>query len=241
MALDYHYILLIVGILLFILSLFTDIEIIFGKISFAFQYSLLLWPIVYFIGTEEPQAFLFGFVIPFIVIFAVYTAMTTGGIDYHKFILKEARVSVPIPTNLLKTGEITFEYDGGTLFLQAKSDQELLKPIAKDTMIRILGFDGQVALVATEIKLLDRTPHAFRVAILNILEKITPKARISGTCMVCFGSLVNSSEGVKCPGCKSVAHKDHMRAWIDIKNNCPHCRREVKLTKHKIKLVNNKK
>ncbi len=241
MAFDYHYILLIVGVLLFILSLFTDIEIIFGRLSFAFQYSLLLWPIVYFIGIEEPQAFLFGFVIPFIVIFMVYSAMTTGGIEYHDFILKEARVSVPIPTNLLKSGEVTFEYDGGTIFLQAKADQEILKPIPKDSMIRILGFEGQIAIVATEIKLLDRTPHAVRVVVLNILERITPKARISGTCMVCFGSLVNSSEGVKCPACKSVAHKEHMQAWVNIKNNCPNCRKEVKLVKHKLKLVNNKK
>lgn len=241
MAFDYHYILLIFGILLFILSLFTDIEIIFGKFSFAFQYSLLLWPIVYFIGNEEPSAFLYGFVIPFIIILIVYTAMTTGGVEYHNFILKEARVTVPIPTNILKTGEVTFEYDGGTTFLQAKSDQELLKPIPKDTMIRILGFEGQVALVSTEIKLLERTPNALNVVILNVLEKITPKARISGTCMICFGSLVNSSEGVKCPACKSVAHRDHMEAWVDIKNKCPHCRKEIKLVKRKLKIVNNKK
>jgi hypothetical protein len=241
MAFDYHYILLIVGILLFILSLFSDIEIIFGRVSFAFQYSLLLWPIVYFIGTEEPSAFLYGFIIPFIVIFLVYTAMTTGGVEYHNFILKEARVTVPIPIDINKTGEVTFEYDGGTLFLQAKSDHELLKPIPKDTMIRILGFEGQMALVSTEIKLIERSPNVIRVGILNVLEKITPKARISGTCMICFGSLVHSTEGVKCPACKSVAHKDHMEAWVDIKNKCPHCRREVKLEKHKIKLVNNKK
>ena len=47
-----------------------------------------------------------------------------------------------------------------------------------------------------------------------------------GVCGICFLEL--DDQIVACPACSTKFHKDHLAAWLRLRNNqCPHCRDEL--------------
>ncbi len=47
------------------------------------------------------------------------------------------------------------------------------------------------------------------------------------TCIVCKGYFEHDDQLGECPNCNSIAHKDHLQAWLLIKNECPICKSEI--------------
>ena len=50
-------------------------------------------------------------------------------------------------------------------------------------------------------------------------------------CLICYKSLKKEGEDnlVLCPHCGHGGHKNHIYSWFESKENCPYCKKEVKL------------
>jgi len=46
-------------------------------------------------------------------------------------------------------------------------------------------------------------------------------------CIICNGLIKRGQEVLECPNCENVGHKEHMRKWISIKEECPICKTQI--------------
>ena len=168
----------------------------------------------------------------------VYSKLNAGGFELNKYLLREARVTVAIPKEQNRKGEIVFKVDGSNKFIMAAPYDDIIKTIPKNTMVRIIDVSGNIALVSEEIQLPDRksTTKKFRHTFIKFFNSITPKNKVTGVCMVCYAQMIGSSKGFTCPSCQAVSHMYHISEWVKIKGFCPNCRIGLELKKNKIRL-----
>ena len=234
----FYTLVLIIGIIYLIIAFFTEFEFLLGKMSFGIPYSLTAWGLMGLFGASDLQAFLFGFLTVMLITTYLYSKLHSAGFELDKYILREARVTVAIPKESNRKGEIVFEADGGKKHIMAAPYDDIIKPIPKNSMVRIIDVRGHIALVSTEIQSHNRKTATknLKYSVIKFFNSITPKNKVTGVCMICFGQLIGSSEGFTCPSCMAVAHTYHISEWVEIKGFCPNCRLGLELKKDKIRL-----
>lgn len=235
----FYTIILIVGIIYLIVAFFTEFEFLLGKMSFGLPYSLTAWGLMGILGASDLQAFLLGFLLVFLITSYLYSKLHVTGFELDKYLLQEARVTVAIPKESNRKGEIVFEADGGMKHIMAAPYDDIIKPIPKNSMVRIIDVKGHIALVSTEIQIPKHktTSKNIKYSMIKFFNSITPKNKVTGVCMICFGRLIGASDGFTCPSCVAVAHTYHITEWVKIKGFCPNCRIGLELKKNKIRLM----
>lgn len=234
----FYTLILIIGIIYLIVAFFTELEFLLGKLSFGIPYSLTAWGLMGLLGASDLQAFLFGFATVMLITTFLYSKLHAGGFELDKYLLQEARVTVAIPKENNRKGEIVFEADGGKKHIMAAPYDDILKPIPKNSMVRIIDVEGHIALVSTEIQIPKRKKATknIKFSMIKFFNTITPKNKVTGVCMICFGQMIGASDGFTCPSCLAVAHTYHISEWVKIKGFCPNCRIALELKKNKIRL-----
>lgn len=156
--------------------------------------------------------------------------------------MHEGVVTVPIPVKSHYRGEIMVPFENTNKHVIATSFDPIIKPIPKDTKVRIIQFDDKVALVSTEMKLAHEPEFLERLerSSIKLINRITPKNKVTGICMICFAQLIGARDGWTCPACNHVAHQYHIMEWIKIKGFCPICRNSLEMKKNRIILVKEK-
>ena len=234
----FYFVMTGLGVAYFLIAAFTDIEVLIGKLSLGLPYSLIGWGVTGLFNTGEPYAFLIGFLFPFISISAIYYYTTSSGKLMEDLLFKQGIVTIPIKPE--KKGEIKIKRQSGYDFYVAAAEN-ISKPITKGTEVKIIDVDGVVSYVSSDLdglKRLDKRSDLYNY-LFKIIQILTPRPRISGTCIVCYGGLIKSKQGIKCPFCSQVAHVDHMRDWLAIKEKCPHCRTNLDWKGEKLVIVGN--
>ncbi len=230
-----HIVVLIISIFLFIISIFTDLEYIFGQFSYGLSYGLFAWGIIGILGAGEPLSFFMGLLV-YVLIVGIYNMLISKGVDLSELVLKEGKVTVPIPVEENKKGEIMINVGNTNKFFIAAPYETITKPIPKGTKVRVISVKDNVVYVGNDI-IIPRRDIRFKDRFYSFIDKITPKTRVSGTCCICFSNLINSTNAVRCPKCGAVAHEDHMRTWLNIKGICPNCRAPLEFEGKHLKAV----
>ncbi|MHA2028201.1 MAG: hypothetical protein ACW99A_11160 [Candidatus Kariarchaeaceae archaeon] len=217
---------LIIGGAYLLISAILDLEILLGHFSLGLPYALIGWGVIGLVTNNEPNSFIWGFLFIWISISAMYLYLSSYTSSYEKYYLKSAVVTIPIKPG--KIGEIKVSRGEGFDFLPAKASN-IIKPIGKNETVRIIELEGVNAHVSVDYKeiRLENTFSKFYNRIATFLRLLTIKSKHSGVCIVCYGNIKGSKNFTKCPSCDSIAHKDHMIDWLDIRKTCPHCRSEI--------------
>ncbi|MCY3414867.1 MAG: hypothetical protein INQ03_24670 [Candidatus Heimdallarchaeota archaeon] len=225
-----------IGILYLFIAFFSDLEFLVGRFFFGLPYALLSWGILGLLGTSDLNAFLVGFLPVLIILGLLYTMLHSEGFDPQNLILHEGIVNVAIPVKDTHRGEIRVEDNGTNRFLVAKAYDPINKPIPKGSKVRIIEVEGQIALVSEEIQIPKGKSPSQRKSdgLFRFINSITPKSKVTGVCMICFGQLISSRKGFTCPSCQAVAHIFHIDEWVKIKGYCPNCRTNLSFDNGKI-------
>jgi hypothetical protein len=212
-----------IGLFYFIIAMFSDLQFLIGTFSLGLPYGLTGWGILGLLDSGEPFAFGIGFLFPFLAITAMYTYTTSSGKLLEEFLFKEGTVTIPITPK--KKGEIKVSSRNSNEFLVATAEN-ITKPIGKGEKARIIDIEGVIAHVTTDLSTIKRINRRSTIynRIFRVIQLLAPRPSISGTCMVCYAGLIRSKQGIKCPKCNQVAHKEHIRDWLLIKQTCPNCR-----------------
>ncbi|MHA2092189.1 MAG: hypothetical protein ACW98K_15155 [Candidatus Kariarchaeaceae archaeon] len=229
----FYSVILGIGLFYFVIALFSDLEFLMGTFSLGLPYGLLGWGILGLLDSGEPFAFGIGFLFPFLAISAMYTYTTSSGKILEEFLFKEGIVTIPITPK--KKGEIKVSSRNSNEFLIATAEN-ISKPIPKGENVRIIDIEGVIAQVTTDlstIKTINRRSTLYN-SIFRVIQFLAPRPSISGICMVCYAGLIRSKQGIKCPNCNQVAHKEHIRDWLLIKQTCPNCRTGLEWQRDKL-------
>ncbi|MHA2251643.1 MAG: hypothetical protein ACXAD7_14865 [Candidatus Kariarchaeaceae archaeon] len=214
------------GLTYFIIAAFSDIDFLIGRFSLGLPYGLLGWGVLGFLSTEEPFGFLLGFLLPFFAIGLIYYYTTSSGKKMEELLFQEGTVNIAIAPN--KKGEVKVPHGNGFDFYVAAAEN-ISKPIPKSSKVKIINIDGVVVFVTTDltkIKKLDKRSDFYN-RMFRIIQFLAPRPKISGTCMICYGGLIKSKLGIRCPYCQQVAHKQHLKEWLELKEKCPNCRTQL--------------
>ncbi len=194
------------------------------------------------LGASDLEAFIFGFLILYILLTLIFMRLSVDGFNVRDLIMHEGIVNVPIPVKHFYRGEIVVNIHGTNKFVVAAAFDEIYKPIPKNTKVIIIDFaDDDTALVSTEMKLASKSEMAVKLenSWIKFINRITPKGKVTGICMICFAQLIAEKNAFTCPACTHVAHNTHIMPWVKIKGYCPTCRESLTIKKNKIVIGKN--
>ncbi|OLS20160.1 MAG: hypothetical protein HeimC2_38500 [Candidatus Heimdallarchaeota archaeon LC_2] len=233
---EFYSSILIVGLIYFAFSRLVDADILLGPYSLGIPYGLIGWGMSGLLSENGVSSFLWGFLFIYASITAMYLYLTVHHSRHEKYLLKLGEVTIPIKPD--KIGEIRIHRDGGYDFLSAYA-KNIDKTIEKGDSVRVIDFDGVVAVVSTDQQkiVLENKFSRFYNQISKAVQLLLVKSRYSGVCMVCYGNINKSKKAIKCPSCGSIAHSDHLKDWLDIRSKCPNCRTKLKLEGSKITIT----
>jgi hypothetical protein len=230
---EIYIVILAIGGVYLLISAILDLEILVGHFSLGLPYAFIGWGSIGLITNNEPTSFIWGFLFIWLTISAMYLYLSSHTSAFEKYFLKPAVVTIPIQPG--KIGEIKVARDEGYDFLPAKANN-LIKPIPKNESVRIIDLEGVNALVSMDYEeiQIENSFSQFYNKVASFLRLLTIKSKHSGTCIVCYGNLKGSKNYVNCPSCDSIAHRDHIEDWLDIRAKCPHCRTEIEFKGSKL-------
>jgi hypothetical protein len=95
------------------------------------------------------------------------------------------------------------------------------------------GKEGTVLCIKTnsDIQKLNPTPENIEKVLLDLKkERILLHTEAKAKCAVCEKKIEIFDEVLSCPICGAKGHKDHFLEWIQMKGNCPVCKKELTIS-----------
>lgn len=226
---EFYTYIIAIAVVYYLMATLTEFDFLISPLTLGLPYGLFAWGLSGYLGTEEPAAFGLGFGFTYGVITILYIFMTSSGSIQKMYLLKDGEVTINIFPN--KFGEIKVKNGESFDFLQAKA-VGITKPIVKGSFVKIEKFTGPTAFVTSEYESIeiDDNRGTLTKGITSFIRLLLPRPKISGVCMICYGTLTRSKEGTKCPNCDAVAHFEHIEDWLKMKKKCPNCKTTLNMS-----------